>query len=147
MRDRDAIVRAVQDALTPDLLKPRWRKLVEAGAHPHTGHCYVATEAIYHLLGGRNSGWAPTFISHEGSPHWFLRRGTDVLDATSSQFATPVPYHQGIGKGFLTAQPSKRARIVMERALGGTVGGKQRHGGGVSAAAFRRAMRARRFAR
>ena len=40
-----------------------------------------------------------------------------VLDPTAGQFATPVPYAQGKGKGFLTAQPSARARVVMGRAI------------------------------
>lgn len=56
------------------------------------------------------------FVSHEGEPHWFLRNADGhILDATASQFKTPVPYEKARGKGFLTLKPSKRAQEVMNR--------------------------------
>lgn len=108
-------VAAVQGALTPDLLRAEYHK---PNAHPHAGHCYVATEALWHLLGGYKSRWRPAFIRHEGSPHWFLRHadGT-VLDPTADQFTSPPPYTLATGKAFLTKRPSKRARVVMARVL------------------------------
>ena len=33
-----------------DLLRPTYRDLVEAGAVVSTGHCYVASEVLYHAL-------------------------------------------------------------------------------------------------
>ena len=36
-----------------------------------------------------------------------------VIDPTADQFGTPVPYAKGKGKGFLTLQPSKRARDLL----------------------------------
>ena len=36
---------AVRRSLSPDLLKQPYRQWVEEGAHPCTGHCYVASEA------------------------------------------------------------------------------------------------------
>jgi len=76
------------------------------------GHCYVASEALYHLI----PGTCPQFIWHEGSPHWFLRdTGGAVLDATADQFSTSVPYEKAKGKGFLTKSPSKRAKTVIKR--------------------------------
>jgi len=79
------------------------------------GHCYVASEAAYHALGGKRAGWTPQFIRHEGEPHWFLKHvsGT-VLDITRSQFRTMPRYCEARGKGFLTAAPSKRARVVLD---------------------------------
>jgi len=76
---------------------------------PSAGHCYIASELIYHALGGKEAGWTPNVLTHENSTHWFLRHtdGT-ILDPTSDQFSTPVPYEQGKGCGFLTKQPSKR---------------------------------------
>lgn len=100
----------------PDLLKPEYRAKVEAGAHPLTGHCYVASEVAYHLLGGPSSEWRPRTVRHEGEVHWFLRhRGTgDILDLTADQFQTKPPYeHARRGGGFLTLDPSKRANAVM----------------------------------
>ncbi len=95
-----------------DLRRPKYR----GHENPLTGHCYVASEALYYLLGGKAAGWTPMFVSHEGEPHWFLRNADGhILDATASQFKTPVPYEKARGKGFLTLKPSKRAQEVMNR--------------------------------
>jgi hypothetical protein len=81
------------------------------------GHCYAASEALYHMLGGKEEGFVPMQLPHEGESHWWVRdlsNGQD-LDPTADQFTTPVPYHLGKGKGFLTAHPSKRALEIMRR--------------------------------
>lgn len=107
----DALVRQVVEALTPALLRPGY-----GGSHPLAGHCYVASEALYHLLGGKDAGWTPEFVRHQNVPHWYLR-GPDgqVLDVTAAQFSTTPDYSKGRPKGFLTREPSKRARIVIEK--------------------------------
>ncbi len=117
LRDPRAVARAVRAALTPDLLSEQYRRIyLPHGRPPLVGHCYVASEAAFHLLGGKRAGWKPMFIRHEGEPHWFLvNHYGRVLDITASQFVTPVPYARGIGKGFLTKKPSARARIVIAR--------------------------------
>lgn len=98
--------------LTDDLRKPAYR----GHPNPLAGHCYVASEALYHLLGGKAAGITPMRITHEGGPHWWIRtRDGDHVDLTAGQFTTPVPYAQGVGCGFLTRQPSKRAQTVLDR--------------------------------
>lgn len=84
-----------------------------------TGQCYVASEALFHLLGGPSGEYKPAFVRHEGGPHWFLvsDKSGDVLDATASQFESVAPYELAVRKGFLTREPSRRARVVMKRAL------------------------------
>lgn len=107
---------AVRASLSDDLRKPEYR----GNANKYHGHCYVASEALHHLLGGSEAGWHPQFISWEGSPHWYLKHlktGT-ILDPTAEQFKQEVPYHEGTGKGFLTKDPSKRARTLIDRAKG-----------------------------
>jgi hypothetical protein len=105
----------VRSVLSDDLLKPEYR----GSKHCMKGHCYVASEALYHLLGGKEAGWIPHTIQHEGGPHWYLKHsGGRVLDPTADQFNTPVPYEKGTGKGFLTKVPSARTRQVIERMLG-----------------------------
>lgn len=101
-------------ALTDDLRRAPWK----GSPNPLAGHCYVASEAAYHAMGGAASGYVPQTIQHEGGPHWYLRKASDgtILDLTAGQFKTPVPYAKGRGCGFLTRQPSKRARIVLQRA-------------------------------
>lgn len=102
----------VRRQLTDDLRRAPYK----GNENPMAGHCYVASEALYHLLGGKQSPWVPQYVHHEGSPHWFLKhKGTgEVLDATSEQFKTKVPYHASVGKGFLTRDPSARARTVIQ---------------------------------
>ncbi len=88
------------------------------------GNCYVTCEALYHLLGGKDAGYTPHTVRHEGTVHWYLRREQrsigglywdTIIDPTASQFKTPPPYHLGRGRGFLTKGPSKRARAMMDK--------------------------------
>lgn len=79
------------------------------------GNCYVTSEALFHLLGGKESGWVPMTVQHEGGTHWFLRnRSGMILDATVSQFRRAPNYSKARGRGFLTKQPSKKAKALME---------------------------------
>jgi hypothetical protein len=112
--------RVVRRHLTPDLLKPKYRKRVESGCDVRTGHCYAASEAFYHLVGGRDAGYKPMFVVHENEPHWWVQ-GPDrkVWDLTAEQFEKPVPYERGKGKGFLTRDPSKRAAEIIRRVTKG----------------------------
>lgn len=104
-----SLIHRIQEALSPDLLKPEYR----GADHPLAGHCYVASEALFHLS---KKQLYPCFIRHEGTPHWFLKdeRGR-VYDPTAAQFKTPVPYEQGVRKGFLTKKPSARTREIIRR--------------------------------
>lgn len=118
MVNRTNVIKMVTDNLSDDLLNPVYRSM--PGRKPTTGHCYVASEALYHLLGGAEAGWTPQFIRHEGQPHWYLKGpGGEILDATADQFDTPVPYENGVGLGFLTKRPSRRARILLGRIICG----------------------------
>jgi hypothetical protein len=79
------------------------------------GNCYVASEALYHLLGGKGAGWTPCRVKIDNDTHWFLRhRSGLIVDPTRSQFKTEPPYAKARGSGFLTRQPSKRARKLMK---------------------------------
>ncbi len=96
-----------------DLRRAPWK----GSANFMAGHCYVASEALWHALGGMASEWRPQVVRHEGATHWFLRslRTAEVLDITRDQFKTPVPYEAAHGCGFLTRDPSKRARELLFR--------------------------------
>jgi len=109
----DDLVAATTESLDNSLRKPQYR----SSPNPLAGHCYVASEALWHMMGGHESGWVPQNVKHEGDQHWYLRHSKtgQILDPTASQFRTPVPYHQGRGRGFLTKQPSKRAQEVINR--------------------------------
>lgn len=80
------------------------------------GNCYVASEALYHLLGGRSAGWTPQVQRVGGDTHWYLKHdGGMILDVTRGQFDGVVDYSRGRGTGFLTRGPSRRARELMGR--------------------------------
>lgn len=92
------------------------------------GNCYVTCEALYHLLGGKEAGYVPHTVRHEGDVHWYLVRRRDfhlgykigtlmdrqIIDPTVSQFKTTPDYEKGRARGFLTKKPSKRAQAMME---------------------------------
>lgn len=87
--------------------------------HPLAGHCYVATEAFFHLTGGYGS-WFVERLSVGDVTHWYLRDRDDpsvVVDLTESQFDVDVDHSSGVKTGFLTSDPSKRTQKVLEKVL------------------------------
>lgn len=121
LETRQALIRQVQAALTPDLLRGRWK----AQSCPLEGHCYVAAESLWYLLGCDD--WKPMCASYvdEGgkATHWWLvHRQTDAIaDPTAEQYLPEQPpYHLGKGSGFLTKKPSKRAQVVLTRVASAT---------------------------
>ena len=114
LRDLEEKIRA---AFSDDLRKPQWK----GSKNPSAGHCYVASEVAWHALGGATSGWRPKVTRHEGGTHWFLEKEGQILDLTADQFETKVDYQKAKGCGFLTKNPSARARAMAEKA-GLTIG-------------------------
>lgn len=81
------------------------------------GNCYVTSEALFYLLGGRVHGWQAMRMRHEGDIHWFIRNKNtgQIVDATAVQFVHPPDYTKARATGFLTPYASKRARSLMKR--------------------------------
>ncbi len=115
---RADVVRRVRAQLGPQHLRPDFRRARPRDATPSWGCCYVAAEAVWHALGGPDSGLRPTFIRHEGAPHWYLVDVVtgEVVDPTVDQFSSPPDYSRGIGKGFLTLDPSQRSQAILSAA-------------------------------
>lgn len=108
------LIQAIQSHLTPDLLRPRFR----GRSHPLAGHCYVASEALYHLW-GREHGYRPKVVRIGSESHWWLsNEAGEEIDITAAQFSSPVPYAEGKFCGFLTRRPSKRAQILIQKIKG-----------------------------
>jgi len=104
--------------LSDDLLSSKWRfyKKCRPTLDITFGHCYVASEAAYHLIGGKENGWKPFCMEVDLNTHWFLKHSSGfILDVTESQFKSKLDYSQAKGKGFLTKQPSKRTRKLLKK--------------------------------
>jgi len=96
--------------LTEELKSPNY------GSHPMSGYCYIASEAFYHMIGGKESGFIPCTIKHEDVSHWYLKHTSGkIVDITKLQFKTTPDYNKGRGRGFLTKRPSKKAQIIIDR--------------------------------
>jgi hypothetical protein len=108
-------IQSIADAVRVSL-QPTDRKPAYMQNPMPSGCCYAASEALFHLAGGKDAGLSPERIEHEGVSHWYLRTVEDeVLDLTAAQFKTPVPYGSGRRAGFLSQKPSKLAQGVIER--------------------------------
>jgi hypothetical protein len=121
MHDIELTVARIKSVLSPDLLKPKW--YWHSLGHPYAGHCYAASEALYHMCGGKDQ-FVPQLLTNKewrrlppGETHWFLKtRSGDVVDITQDQFGLGgVPHANSRGCGFLTKEPSKRAREIIRR--------------------------------
>lgn len=111
------LMQRIKKVLSPDLLKKQYRE--QNMGNPMFGHCYIATEALFHLL--KDTRYAPMRGRDDaGIVHWWLidKETGKVLDPTSEQYTskglTP-PYANGKSGGFLTKTPSKRCKEVLHR--------------------------------
>jgi len=118
------LINEIQSELSTDLLKEEYRIQHETeDVHPQTGHCYVASEALYWLLGGPNTDlFTPVVGRIEGESHWAIRYNREgqndlYFDPTSDQFGgLSREDHAGMtGTGFMSRQPSKRCRKLLVR--------------------------------
>lgn len=117
------LITEIRKNLSPDLLKGNWKT---KQGDSLTGHCYVATEAFYWLL-GKQMGFKPYVLGHEDCPellqegetHWFLMKDKDViLDITADQFnGKSIPYSKGKANGMMNHPEggSERARVLIKK--------------------------------
>ncbi len=122
VRERAIAMRVIR-ALDVRDLKPEYRALHENGScDPMTGHCFNATNAFWHLMGGTEGPYRPQHVRHEDGSHWFLfdARDGSYVDLTASQFKKAPPYHLGRGAGMRGSKPDDepvhKARATIERA-------------------------------
>lgn len=124
------IKRAIIASLSPDLLEKKYREQLTPDDPPETGHCAVASEAFYHLAGGKEAGFIPTVAGYASDgkgnmkfgaereeairngwrkeSHWWImgpsggERGAGKrFDVTVGQFPEPFPYEKGHNTGFM----------------------------------------------
>lgn len=112
-------IETIKANLTPDLLKKQYRDQYDK-ANPLYGHCYVASEALYHWLGASDRFHVYRGRDDKDVVHWWLVdiKTGEIVDVTADQYYSKglkPPYEQGRRGTFLTREPSKRAKILMKR--------------------------------
>jgi hypothetical protein len=114
--DLHEIVKRVRTAASalPQLVDRRRCK--PKTSNPLECQCYHAAEAVYHLAGGPRSGLVPVYGRLADGTHWWLEDKVtgEVVDPTACQLPEGYAY-RGRRAGFLTKEPSKRAKILMQR--------------------------------
>jgi hypothetical protein len=114
------------------LLSPSWRKMNEQSGIPSTGFCYIASEALFHMIGDKNRTFTPRVASYKigetwwgesiTATHWWLEDDWGkILDPTADQFEPLFPpYELGKYCPFLTGYQnmSHKAKILMGLARG-----------------------------
>ena len=112
------LLKPIQDALSVDLLHPNYAASPNQLYYGCVGHCYIATEAAYHLF-ARNRGFVSyTRRNDNGTTHWWLynERTGRILDPSEPQLdGDPYPYDEGHRQAFLTKRPSRRAAELIRR--------------------------------
>lgn len=112
------LMKKIQSCLSPDLLKKEYRD--ENAINPMFGHCYVASEVLYHKLSVYGNYSAACARDDNGIVHWWIVDNDtgEIYDTTADQYyskgLTP-PYNKGRKTGFLTKLPSKRAQKVIAK--------------------------------
>lgn len=86
----------------------------------HTGFCYAASEAIYHLSEDPLEPWWLRYGPAKHQTHWFLKLVEDgtLIDVTASQYNDTMLYDlygRARRRAFLTKHPSKRAQMILDR--------------------------------
>lgn len=121
----NTLISKIKRNLTPDLLKGIWKN---DDPKNYSGYCYVATEALWWMLGGPDSQYTPYVLGNKdwpevlnkGETHWFLKSkvGKKIIDPTKEQFGDVViPYEKGHPNGMMNypVGGSKRAKILIAR--------------------------------
>jgi hypothetical protein len=112
------LLKRIQGALSIDLLHGDYPSSQDQLYFACLGHCYVASEAAYHLI-GRHTGFVPyTRRNDDGTTHWWLynERTKQVLDPSEPQLdGERYPYGEGHRQAFLTKRPSRRAAELIRR--------------------------------
>jgi hypothetical protein len=107
------LIEVIQKNLTDDLLHPKYKKLADGGMG---GHCYVASECFY-MLYGKQNGYKPMIFKYpNGDTHWWLQKGQEKVDITSSQLPPDFDYSLGRSQ-FFVRYPSNRCKLLSRRVL------------------------------
>lgn len=112
------IIEIIKKSLSPDLLKPCFRE--KNINNPTFGHCYVASEVLFHILNNPKKYSPMRGKDKDGTNHWWIIDvdNGNIIDPTVDQYNMLnkiPPYEVGVRCSFLTKSPSKRAKILLSR--------------------------------
>jgi hypothetical protein len=110
------LIKLIIENLDDSLLKPKYRKM--PFRNKYTGHCYVATETLYHLLDDDEKEiYCPSILKINNDTHWFLKNKLDgtIIDITKNQYDFDINYNESRYSAFLTKAPSKRSQTLIHR--------------------------------
>lgn len=110
------IIASIISSLDDSLLKKEYLSI--KNKNKYTGHCYVATEALYYLLPDTDRiNYTPAILKVNGKTHWFLKNKTnlEIIDITKEQFDFKLDYTNARNCFFLTKEPSNRTKILISR--------------------------------
>ena len=116
MHNLNDIIENIINSLDESLLKKRFLRV--KNKNKFTGHCYVATETLYHLLGDdQKKIYRPALLKINDDTHWFLKNklNGEIIDITKEQFDFELDYGNAKNCFFLTKEPSKRTKILISR--------------------------------
>jgi len=121
----------IEDPEMRTYLKKQYQQAISQGAHPHTGFCSMASDALRRILGGQVKGFGGYKLKrvlHEGGPHYYIQTPQGaILDPTKAQFKTTPLYSKGRGQGLPTPKmitgddgkqvqaPTNGAKAIMDR--------------------------------
>jgi len=105
----------IREHLGPEWLRKDWLARRPIDAVASWGCCYVACEALAHLVNVHR--YRPASVRVGDVIHWYLIDTStgNVVDPTADQFDSLPDYDQGRRRGFLTTNPSKRAQKLLEK--------------------------------
>ena len=110
------LINNIIDNLDDSLLKKEYLKM--KNRNHFTGHCYVATETLYHLLDDNiKEEYTPAYLKINDDTHWFLKnkKTNEIIDITKKQFKFNLNYENAKNCFFLTKKPSKRSLTLINR--------------------------------
>lgn len=106
----------IRSELKPEFVPPEYRGLVDS---EYCGHCHHATIAMYHLLGGKGSGYKvrKAVDELEIKHYWLESPSGEVIDPTAEQYTQlgrPLPYSNRVKKGVSHLKSKAAKAIILE---------------------------------
>lgn len=109
-----SVFNQVRSLLVPELIPNKFKdNTIDS---PMYGHCYHATLAMYHLLGGKEAGYKiKCGIDNDETKHYWLEIDNRIIDPTFEQYAdlNREPPYKNYSR--CDYRPSKASKSLIEK--------------------------------